>query len=115
MSMNSSSRGPPIWFMSGTSTLSPYNVSLVLMVNHYCSEPSRSKYKLAVVLWECIKYKNLSLNQLIALLNELDDSELGEEFQEYLDKFFRNATIGGLSCLGCAFKAPKGENPDCLD
>jgi hypothetical protein len=85
---------PPIWFMEGASTLTPYNVGLVLLVNHYCAEPSRTKFKLGVILLECIKFRNLSLNQLIALLNELDDSDLGGEFLDYLEKVFKNVSIG---------------------
>ena len=94
----SSSRAPPIWFMEGMSTLTPYNVGLVLLVNHYCAEPSRIKFKLGVILLECIKFRNLSLNQLIALLNELDDKDLGGEFLDYLEKVFKNATIGQFYC-----------------
>ena len=89
-------RDPPIWFMEGMSTLTPYNVGLVLLVNHYCSEQSRTKFKLGVILLECIKFKNLSLNQLIALLNQLDDSDLGGEFLDYLEKVFKNASIGNV-------------------
>ena len=87
-----SQKPPPIWFMEGVSTLTPYNVALVLMVNHYCNEPPRSK--LAVVLLDCIKYKNLSLNQLITVLNQVDDSDLGSEFMDYLDKVFKSSSLG---------------------
>ena len=87
-----SQRPPPIWFMEGVSTLTPYNVALVLMVNHYCNEPPRSK--LAVDLLDCIKFKNLSLNQLITILNQLDEGDLGSEFLDYLEKVFKTSSLG---------------------
>ena len=87
-------REQPIWFLEGMSTLTPYNVGLVLLVKHYVAEPSRTKFKLAVVLLECMKHKNLSLNQLVELLNGLDDNNLGEVFLDYLEKVFKDSTIG---------------------
>ena len=77
-------RKPPIWFLEGSSTLTPYNVSLIFLVNHYCADPSRTRFKLGLTLLECIKHRNLSANQLIGLLGLLGDPELEAEFLDYL-------------------------------
>ena len=76
------------------SILTPYTVSLVLLVNHYCTESFKNKHNLAVILFDCIKYKNLSLSELVSALNTVDDGKLGDEFTDYLEKAFTDTKLG---------------------